>query len=174
MDEEINHIYYNFIKESENFQPDILINNIQVKDKEHVKIDFEKEFKIGKLNTQRESKLRKLILEFKDVCSIGIDNLEKTDIIKHRIRITTEIPVSKKPYTIVNLMKKKKLKEELDRMEEAGIIRKSMNPWSTPVTVVDKPDETIRKCEDYRGLNDITITDAYGMSVMNKELEKFR
>ena len=112
--------------------------------------------------------------EFKDVCAKGLKDMGRTNIIKHRIRTKTDIPISKKPYTIVNPIRKKKLKDELDKMEEAGIIRKSMSPWSSPVTVVDKPDGRIRKCGDYRALNEITITDAYPMPVMNEELEKYR
>jgi hypothetical protein len=50
------------------------------------------------------------------------------NIIKHNIRVNTEIPISQKHYTIVNPIKKKKLKDELEKIEKGGIIRKSISP----------------------------------------------
>src|SRR5688572_1945590 len=112
--------------------------------------------------------------EFEDVCVKHNNDLGRTHLIKHRIKVTTDKPIHQKPYTITNPVKRKKLKEELDRMEKMGVIRKSYSPWVSPVTVVDKPDGTIRKCGDYRKLNDVTITHAYPIPIMNEELEKFK
>ena len=88
--------------------------------------------------------------------------------------MNTDKPIAKKPYTITDPIKRKKLKEEIDKMLEANIIRKSFSPWASPVTTVMKPDGSIRTCGDYRALNDVTIGDAYPMPKMNEELEKYR
>ena len=49
-----------------------------------------------------------------------------------------------------------------------------MSLWALPITIVNKPSGKIRKCEDYRKLNNITIGDAYPMPVINEILEKYR
>ena len=48
------------------------------------------------------------------------------------------------------------LKEELQQMEEVGIIQKSSSPYSSPVVVVEKKDEGNRICVDIRCLNKVT------------------
>ena len=59
-------------------------------------------------------------------------------------------------------------------MEKIGIIRKSMSSWSSSVTLVDKSNGKIRKCKNYKKVNDVIITYAYFMLKMNEELKKYR
>ena len=51
------------------------------------------------------------------------------------------------------------LKEELQQMEEMGIIRMSSSPYSSPVVVVKKMDGGDRICVDFRSLNKVIIID---------------
>ena len=56
-------------------------------------------------------------------------------------------------------------KNQLDEMEEAGIIERSQSPWGMPVTIVPKtvPDGTQipRPCIDARDVNKLTKRDAF-------------
>ena len=58
-------------------------------------------------------------------------------------------PISQKPYLVA-------MKEEIDKLLEAGVIRNSHSSWSAPIIIVPKGDG--RKCLiiDYRALNKVT------------------
>ena len=52
-------------------------------------------------------------------------------------------------------------KAEFSKMEEAGIIRRSNSPWSSPLHIVPKPFGGWRPCGDYRLLNNMSADDRY-------------
>jgi hypothetical protein len=54
-------------------------------------------------------------------------------------------------------------------MQKQGLIRRSKSPYSSPVLLVRKPDESWRFCVDYQALNDQTIKNKF-LSPMVEEL----
>ena len=71
-------------------------------------------------------------------------------------------PIAKKPYTLA-LKHYDWVKEEIDKLLEAGVIRESHSSWSAPIVVVPKGDGGKRLCVDYRALNAITRTYVWPM-----------
>ena len=63
------------------------------------------------------------------------------------------------------------MEEEIDKLEQKGIIEKSCSPWSAPIALVQKKDLTWRLCVDYRKLNDKTIKDAYPIPRIEDNLD---
>ena len=57
-------------------------------------------------------------------------------------------------------------KEELAKLEAAGIIRRSDCPWSSPLHMVKKKDGGRRPCGDYCSLNNITTPGRYPLPNM--------
>lgn len=57
--------------------------------------------------------------------------------------------------------KLKLAKKEFQLMVELGICRPSKSNWASPIHLVNKKDNTIRPCGDYRALNNITLPDKY-------------
>ena len=47
------------------------------------------------------------------------------------------------------------------KMEKAGILCRSSSPWSSPLHMVAKPDDTWRPCGDFCRLNTATVPDRY-------------
>ena len=57
----------------------------------------------------------------------------------------------------------KEVKKHLQKMLEIGAIQRSINPWASPVVVVQKKDGGLRFCIDLRKLNNRTIKDAQSL-----------
>lgn len=55
------------------------------------------------------------------------------------------------------------VRKHLKTLLEAGIIRESESPYSSPIVVVRKKNGEVRLCIDYRKLNTLTIRDAYAL-----------
>ena len=81
-----------------------------------------------------------------------------TNLIEHHINLTTEDPVRSKPYPLPYSMREE-LKKDIDNMIKMGVIRESTSPYSSPVVVVKKKDNTNKVCVDYRKLNKLTVVD---------------
>ena len=64
-------------------------------------------------------------------------------------------PISQKPYPVA-MKHYQWVKEEIDKLLEAGVIRNSHSSWSAPIIVVPKGDGGKCLVIDYRALNKVT------------------
>ena len=51
------------------------------------------------------------------------------------------------------------------------MIKKSQSAWSNPIVLVGKPDDTVRFCNDFRKLNNVSEFDAYPMPRVDELIE---
>jgi len=81
-----------------------------------------------------------------------------TNLVQYHINLTSDEPVTSKPYPVLYSMRES-LKKDIDDMLKMGVIRESNSPYASPVVVVKKKDGSNRVCVDYRKLNKLTVFD---------------
>ena len=97
--------------------------------------------------------------KYPKVFSKGNEDIGRTQLVTMDIDMGDSPPVSSRPYTLV-LKHHKWVQEEIETLERAGIIAKSMSPWASPIAIVPKksqPGEPPKKrlCIDFRKINDL-------------------
>ena len=100
-----------------------------------------------------------LCSEFETVFSRDSADLGKTPLLKMDIPTGDNPPITQRPYTLA-LKHVQWVQEEIEILEKAGIIAKSVSPWASPIVIVPKktaPGEPPRRrmCVDYRMLNQL-------------------
>jgi hypothetical protein len=149
-------------------------NSYEIKTIEENEIkEFAESLKIGNISEKRKKIFRELIEEFKEICALNNTKLGETNVVKHQINTGNNEPIAMKPYK-ADIEKRKIIKDEIEKMEKAGIIRKGYGPWASPVVIVGKKDGSKRFCIDYRKINNITITDAHPLPRIDDLLEQMR
>lgn len=98
------------------------------------------------------TQLNRLLSKFTSVIS---DIPGKTNLGHHTIDVTSDTPITLKPYAIPYKLQNV-LAEEIEQMLKLDIIEESHSSYAAPVVLVKKKDGTIRTCVDYRRLNSIT------------------
>ena len=100
-----------------------------------------------------------LCTEFKDIFSIDSSNIGKTPLIEVEINTGDSPSITQKPYTLP-LKHATWVQRELEILEKAGVIVRSVSPWASPIVVVPKrtaPGEPPKRrlCVDYRAVNSL-------------------
>jgi hypothetical protein len=66
------------------------------------------------------------------------------------------------------------LNRQLEDAVEAGLIRSRYSEFGSPILFVRKADGLLRRCIDYRGLNEVTRKDAYPLPRVDDTLDEVK
>lgn len=70
------------------------------------------------------------------------------------------------------MVQKNEIKRFVREMMDAGIIRDSNSPFSSPIVMMKKKDGSWRLCVDYRQLNQLTVKDKFSIPVIKELLDE--
>ena len=107
----------------------------------------------------QRAQLTQILLSYPNVIT---NTPGKTTLVQHYITVGDAVPVQHKPYRIPYLQREL-VKQELDQMLKARVIRLSTSPWASTIVLVTKNYGGVRFCVDYRKPNKVAKFVAYPM-----------
>lgn len=122
------------------------------------------------LSPEQQTRLRALLQQYDDIFAYNSQQLGNSSVVKHTIDTGSNPPIRLRSYR-TSPSNKEEIDKQVNEMLEAGIISPSVSPWSFPVVLVRKPDNSIRFCVDYRKLNSITRKDSHPLPRISEALD---
>ena len=104
-------------------------------------------------------KFKELCDEYGEAFSKNNEDISRTKLVKMDIDTGDSPPVSSRPYTLP-LKHYEWVQREIESLERAGVIAKSMSKWASPIVIVPKksaPGEPPKRrlCVDFRKVNEL-------------------
>ena len=111
------------------------------------------------ITTDIRQKFKELCEQYGEASSKSNEDIGRTKLVKMDIDMGDSPPVSSRPYTLP-LKHYEWVQREIESLEHAGIITKSMSKWVSPIVVVPKksaPREPPKRrlCVDFRKVNEL-------------------
>ena len=111
------------------------------------------------ITTDIRQKFEELCKEYREAFSKNNADIGRTKLVKMDIDTGDSPPVSSRPYTLP-LKHYEWVQREIESLERAGVITKSMSKWASPIVVVPKisaPGEPPKRrlCVDFRKVNEL-------------------
>ena len=111
------------------------------------------------VSEEHQNAFKELCNEFKDIFLVDSGDIGKTPLVEMEIDTGDSPPITQKPYTLP-LKHAEWVQKELEILEKAGVIVRSVSPWASPIVVVPKrtaPGELPKRrlCVDYRAINSL-------------------
>ena len=122
----------------------------------------------AEVSPDAKRRLDELCQKYDDIFSKHSGDIGHTKLIEMNIETGDSPPLAQRPYTLP-LKHHEWVRAELETLEKAGIITRSISPWASPIVIVpkrsepDKPPEK-RMCVDYRLLNTLLPEVRKGLS----------
>ncbi len=120
------------------------------------------------LSATQKGELQHLVGQFSDVFS---SLPGQTNVLQHDIRTPPGVVVRQRPYRVPEA-RRQAIEEEVQQMLKLGVVEPSRSPWSSPIVMVPKPDGTLRFCNDFRRLNEVSEFDGYPMPRVDELLDR--
>ena len=159
-EEEINNIEEDKIFE----QCDMFDDKVEVDKKfitSPVQVESQRKVKLqnAPITDEDRKNFKELCNKYTDIFSKSSEDIGHTPLLKMDIDTGDSPPVCQRPYSLP-LKHVEWVTKELEILEKAGVISRSVSPWASPIVIVPKKSEPgepprRRMCVDYRVLNSL-------------------
>ena len=89
------------------------------------------------VSEEQQNAFKELCNEFKDIFSVDSSDIGKSSLIEMEIDTGDNPLITQKPYTLP-LKHAMWVQKELEILEKAGVIVRSVSPWASPIVIVQK------------------------------------
>ena len=112
--------------------------------------------------TNSNPKLVELVTMYSTIFMASDFDLGCTSLVTHTIK-TSGNPINQNHRRMAMHMESK-VDDMIMKLLKMGIIRKCQSPWNSPTVVVGKKDGSIRMCQDFRKVNEVTEKFSFPMA----------
>ena len=139
----------------ENTEKKFITSDITADIEVHRKVELQD----ADITEAQKNTFKDLCVEFNDIFSTDSSDIWKTPLLEVEIDTGDNLPITQKPYTLP-LKHTTWVQRELNILEKASVIVRSVSPWASPIVVVPKrtaPGEPPKQklCVDYQALNSL-------------------
>ena len=115
------------------------------------------ELKDQEISQETQDRFEKLKKQYPEVFSLSSQDIGCTNLVTMYVDMGDSPPICQKPYTLL-LKHYSWVQQEIETLECAEVIKKSISPWASPIIMVPKtsaPGEPprCRMCLDFRKIN---------------------
>ena len=144
---------HSYSKDGEDFKTDFLIFPGDIY------LNRKVELQDAEITDETRKQFEEMCNRHPDAFSNNNKDIGRTTLIEMEIDTGDSLPVAQNPYTLP-LKHHEWVRKEIETIEKAAVIERSLSPWASPVIVVPKksaPDEAPRRrlCVDYRKVNSL-------------------
>jgi len=125
------------------------------------------------LSDNDKRRLRDILEKYADNFVIGIPNNRVTKGALEIRLIDKNKTVQRRPYRL-SAEEKLLVREKIEQMLEANVIRPSSSPFASPMLLVKKKEGSDRLCIDFRELNLNTISDKFPLTLISDQIDRLR
>lgn len=119
-------------------------------------------FEDSPISAQWRERVTQKLVNMPEVFAQNDIDFGRTNQVKHQIKLSDETPFKHRARPI-HPNDLEAVRKHLLELRQAGVIRESTSPFSSPIVVVRKKNGDVRLCVDYRKLNLQTVKDAYAL-----------
>ncbi|OAE24162.1 hypothetical protein AXG93_2752s1770 [Marchantia polymorpha subsp. ruderalis] len=126
-----------------------------------------------KVTKEEKAKFLDIFRKYIHVFAFSYKDLKHVTLETHRIELEEKARPIRQKQRRINPPTALVVKEEIDKLKEAGFIYEVENSeWVSPIVIVKKKNGKLRVCVDYKKLNAVTKKDYYPLPFIDEILEE--
>lgn len=134
-------------------------------------------FSLENVNTELCGEDRKILVNLlNEFCDSFIDGFPKNRVTTGELEVRLIDPIKtvhRRPYRL-SIEEKQIVRNKVNELLLANIIRPSSSPFASPVLLVKKKNGSDRLCVDYRELNTNTVAEKYPLPLISDQISRLR